>query len=717
MLKADCRRKAKRRSLLAPLILLSTLLAGCAPSAFFPPRFDNQIAYFNIYYNASRLFKEAIFEIENTEKSQRERGLPLQREISHNVRQKLTAVIEKCSRLLMYYPKSKWVDDALMLIGKSYYYMGEYPKAARKFTELLTQLPNSNLALEAHMWLGKTFRRDNDFDQAARVLKSAAEAAIAQREDEVAAQALLVLGEVHTERKSFQEAIAAYQELINRTDEDKLKAVASFRTGELYEKTEDYAKAAKAFRRVLAFKPEPYYRYAAQLRYAVNATRLSQYDEALKVLRGLLKDNSNAAFLPDILLEIANTLRASGDIEHAIEAYVTVDTACAKTEAAAKALYQLGLLYEKTLRNYHAADTNYVRARSEYPPSEVSSLAARRAENLRRYFLLKEAIRRDDSLLFREYQAQTKASEITSVENEESTSAGDSASDDTTGRLHFEIWGIAKQSAAMDNLRSSLARHTYELGTLFFLDLEEPDSALFWCNQTVVLSPDSELVARALYTIADIHRTYKPDDTSALDSIYNRIISDYPQTTYADEVRRILGMEVTKTANDPAADVYREAEKLIEAKRTDEAIALLQKLIKDYPESPLAPKARYAIGWIYENIENRPDSALANYRVLLARHPSSTYAAVAGKKVAEVERKQMEENERRDSVETEKEAAEDRVFAPSGYERWPTTPADTSFQTPRPLEPEGEVKDSLFVPKSIQPFRRTKPDTSKVILE
>ncbi|MDD5087853.1 MAG: tetratricopeptide repeat protein, partial [bacterium] len=111
-------------------------------------------AYFNTYYNAKRKFSEA-------ENDNRSRPTPAQTQtpvqpqttpsppagagVQRDVRspEKYRKVIETCSKLLEFYPKSRWVDDALYLMGVSYYRLGELDRADRKFTELVTIFPKS----------------------------------------------------------------------------------------------------------------------------------------------------------------------------------------------------------------------------------------------------------------------------------------------------------------------------------------------------------------------------------------------------------------------------------------------------------------------------------------------------------------------------------------------------------------------------------------------
>lgn len=48
----------------------------------------------------------------------------------------LDKAIEKCAKVISVYPKSKWVDDAILMLGECYYQKHDYDKAMRKFSEL-----------------------------------------------------------------------------------------------------------------------------------------------------------------------------------------------------------------------------------------------------------------------------------------------------------------------------------------------------------------------------------------------------------------------------------------------------------------------------------------------------------------------------------------------------------------------------------------------------
>jgi len=97
--------------------LISILLLSCA--------------YFNTFYNAKTYFNAA------------EREYKKEGKLTPKIRQNYNKVIEKCSKILEFYPRSKYVDDAVFLTALSYKRLGERVKAEKKFKELFEFFPES----------------------------------------------------------------------------------------------------------------------------------------------------------------------------------------------------------------------------------------------------------------------------------------------------------------------------------------------------------------------------------------------------------------------------------------------------------------------------------------------------------------------------------------------------------------------------------------------
>ena len=94
--------------------------------------------YYNTFYNAKQSYNIA-------DQKRIESETPGSRLTPAIYRELYKRAIAKASAVLELYPKSKWVDDSLLLIGKAFYWREEYTDALTKFQELQENFPKSNL--------------------------------------------------------------------------------------------------------------------------------------------------------------------------------------------------------------------------------------------------------------------------------------------------------------------------------------------------------------------------------------------------------------------------------------------------------------------------------------------------------------------------------------------------------------------------------------------
>jgi TolA-binding protein len=179
-----------------------------------------------------------------------------------------------------------------------------------------------------------------------------------------------------------------------------------------------------------------------------------------------------------------------------------------------------------------------------------------------------------------------------------------------------------------------------ELANLFYATLELRDSASFYYRRLLTEYPEGPASARALFVLGQIASSDSSEGRAVADSLYRVVLSRFPRSEFAGEVRRLLGLPAEKSSSDSAEVLYARAEEiLLKARAADlsPAIAALQTVVERYPASPVAPRAMYAIGWTYEKGLLLPDSALSAYRRLLAAYPASQFALAVRPLVTEAD--------------------------------------------------------------------------------
>ena len=580
-------------------------------------------AYFNTYYNATRLFSEAEDELLNQPGAkQRDTTYLAPFAASATTKTKLTSVVEKCSKLLQYHPESNLVDDALRMIGKSYFYQDELQKAERKFGELIENTTDETMRAEGRLYLAFTFYRMNEKDRAEAAALGLADST-GENDPEISARAFDLLGHIKLERLDFGAAQQAFSHAASlaRTPEDRARFL--IKVAEIHQRDGRYDDALDAYREASG-QGRPAYEtvFIAQKGEGKMLVLLSRFEEALDLFENMRSNTNLREYFGEIDLEIGNVYRAAGRTEDAIAQYRYVDTTYARTEASAQSHYRRGLLYENFLRDYDSAFVAYNSGKSQFPQSPVSKLLAARAGYLMRYRILSREIARLDSMSF-------------ALANPPPVQIPDSISQDSLAHPSDSVnRAPIPLTLSPDSIATSRARNMAELAGLFYGSLEVSDSARFWYTQLLIQYPASPLTPRAQYTLAQILSQDSPTSKSTVDSLYRLIIDMYPESEFADASRAILGLPPRLKVVDQTGVLYSEAEHFLNQDSLDEALAVFRRIVLDYPSSPMAPKAQYAIGWVYEQLRPLPDSAVANYRRLAGKYPGTQYASAVMAKLA-----------------------------------------------------------------------------------
>jgi tetratricopeptide (TPR) repeat protein len=141
------------RQLILGLAVL-IVMTGCKTS--FQSKWKNFNAYYNTYYNAKKSYNTGL----KKNLDQNREYNPLQPIRIHpkpvnSGAQDFDKAIQKGADVLRRYDDTKWVDNAIGLIGKSYYYRQEYFSADQKFKELFVTTENKDLRQKSILWQGR----------------------------------------------------------------------------------------------------------------------------------------------------------------------------------------------------------------------------------------------------------------------------------------------------------------------------------------------------------------------------------------------------------------------------------------------------------------------------------------------------------------------------------------------------------------------------------
>ncbi len=613
--------------------------------------------------------------------------------------QDLTKVIEKCSKILQFEKESSYFDDALFMTGKAFYYQGEYARAQRKFLELAA-LPESDYALENKLWLAKTYLQLRSFDDGLKLIEEVKTEAQKEDEPELFSSASITKIGFYVYREEYTNAINECQSFLKNLDDDEMTALVWYQMGKIYLQQGDEENALKAFSSVLNYSPTFDVEFESRLQHALLLKDLKRLDESENELNNLLEGGKFKTQTDRIMVELGDIYYDKGNSEKAVQTFKEIDSTYKNTQASGMASFMLGKIYERQFGIYDSAYKYYTKTASSLAPYQTKIDAASNVKNIDKYFTLKKTINGyekgflyltnstrymqdsiDYDLAYKEYMDEVKVKVDSMVAQAEMNQI---VSANQKNVYQQQVQNLMQQSALKriasrrtqytptlkdlivqgkvskpeipklkaDTLKIILSKNYYDLGNLFFSELEVPDSAYFYYQKILNDYPASPSTPAVLFALGAYYETKNQKEKA--DSLYQIIYDNYKKDPLFSEAGIKLGLikkeekKLTNSNSDPAEEEYIAAEKKYYDKKYREAINGLTKVYLNYPRSAFLPKALYFIGLIYEENFQKYDSAAVYYAILSSKEYAST---PYGKAVAA---KYMEYKKEKERIEAEK---------------------------------------------------------------
>ena len=297
------------------LLLLVVLASGCA--------------YFNTYYNAQRYYEEGIRSLERGQGGRAQTG-------------KLNESLKVASRVLEFYPESRWVDDALLLMGKSYFYLQNYYNAINKFGELREKFPESELISQCNLWQAKSLLELREFDEARTWLVLIVESSAPR---DVWVESRMVLGVILEELGNLEQASNAYREVVNSARDKRLKGRAWYQLGLVSLRMNNLEEAAASFARVGRLHPGVEIEREASLGRIDAEIWMKNYRRAEKLIARGLKDEHYFEEWDRFELKECLLLEERGDFSGAIDCYRSHLDEYTHLASTATACFRMGSIY------------------------------------------------------------------------------------------------------------------------------------------------------------------------------------------------------------------------------------------------------------------------------------------------------------------------------------------------------------------------------------
>jgi len=382
--------KIRNRITAILFIIFLFSISGCGLWADFT-------TYFNLYYNAKDLFSQAEDELNS---QQTELFSMVEKPVPGSVNTNLNKVIDKCSQILQFHDKSAYVDDALLMLGKSFYYQRIYLKALRKFQELIATQPKSDLILETKLWIGKTQLKLREYDDAISTLDAVRDEAKKDGRDNILRDAYIEEIRYRISITDYPGAIALMNDFLKFSSDGEINAQVMYELGLLYVNQNDLANAISSFQKVDDYSPTYEVEFNAKLKLGEALRESGKNDDALAVFDNMRSENKNKDSYDQIDLQRGITLDSMKLYPDAIQTLTIVDTTYRTTESSGNAKYVLATIYQNNIQNFDSASIYYNSALNAKISSDFLLDTRQKVDLFKKYFRTKTNINNSKKMMF-----------------------------------------------------------------------------------------------------------------------------------------------------------------------------------------------------------------------------------------------------------------------------------------------------------------------------
>ena len=638
-------------------LLLFTLLLSLGSAQF-------SCAYFNTYYNAKKYY--------NSGRKASEKNTRIK--ITQSEVKNYELAIEKCKLVIRKFPDSRYVDDALLIMGKSYYYLGDYENSKINLEELLRRYPESDLTNESLLWSGRAAWKLGQYTIAEEGITKVLELT---NDDKLLSAGYEMLSEIYRDKGSENLELKYLRENLKYSKNDQQKAEINYRIGTILLGKGDFENAISAFKKVESLLPNPELLEKAKMDYTRSLKHLGRTNEALDILQSMHDSERFKKIRGEIENEIADISFRGGDTDGAIEMYGDVGINYRNTTSSAHAWFILGNLHLYPIDsldsriNYHFAREYYARS-AKSKKKNVYTNSSRRNKRILNGFLASQETTKIDNIellwlsgekekaedLLREYTivkkeflydilpAQKQKQGVKGKTDNLASGKTDESDENTTDELlNSEFANLKDEDEEIEEKKSDLMKDDFKIFGLTEIPIDSSE-ALKEKVKTVVeeKKPKKEsrfgkraydVVLRELIMSKYLMAEYYYLDLAQPDSarqILERILRDHHNSEFAPRAALTLGLLYDSVyENEQYADSmfhlvindYSESPSVIEASRHLK-IPIEEKGLSQNPEMEIYDRA-FNEGLIREN----RTEALKLVQQLESEYPYSAYAAKA----------------------------------------------------------------------------------------
>lgn len=316
------------------LIVVATAIAACSTkkNTWSSRTYHNLTSHYNAYFNGKEAYNEAVYELAKRNKDNFAKVIPVfqygtkedaqsQYALLDRAIEKGSIVISRHSIYIKRVEHVKWIDDAYLLIGRSYLYKQEYDLAAQTFAFIRDRYKGNSIIYDAVLYQIRTYCQMGRFSDAETLITSVDKKIEKNKATRhIEKMFPLVMADYYLQQNDYEKSIEFLQQAIRLNRNKNVRMRTTFILAQVFQKMGNTGKATEYYRDVLGYNPIYEMEFAAKINMAKCFDAASGDSRDIKKqLTRMLNDDKNKEFLDQIYYALAEVYLKEKNVPEAKE--------------------------------------------------------------------------------------------------------------------------------------------------------------------------------------------------------------------------------------------------------------------------------------------------------------------------------------------------------------------------------------------------------------
>jgi len=316
------------------LLAITLIFSSCSTKkkSWVNRQYHNTTAKYNGYFNGNESIKKGVKKIYKNYTDDYTTILPLYKtgnlakeKKTHSYMDKAikkgSIVIQRHSIKIRGKEYCKWIDDNYLLVGKAYFYKGEFDEAIKTFSFIKNEYNKNEIRFNASLWLVRSYVQKQDFIAAEMELDEIKnERKFPEKLD---TELTKVSADYYLQQNNFSLALEQLKKLDKLIKRKRKKVRYNYIMAQIYQQYNNHKQAKKQYETVIKSNPEYEMAFNAKMNLAKSLESGSKDLEKMRQkLLKMIKDDKNKEYLDQIYYTLAEIDINNNDTLAAINNYL-----------------------------------------------------------------------------------------------------------------------------------------------------------------------------------------------------------------------------------------------------------------------------------------------------------------------------------------------------------------------------------------------------------